>query len=771
MTSSLLMGISSLNGLGSFWLALTIKASVILLLALAITSLMKRSSPSARHAVWTLAFLIVLFFPLIYFYAPSWNPGVITIHSNQPPGNEGLDEFPVLDRANRMVRNLVDNNPVSSRGASGQLVVDFQFDHIRKESAALDAVFGFVGNNGASLLIGLWLLGFLFVLVRHAGSRLILKGIVLSSEEIAEQEWHSLWIALRRKAGLSRPVQLFRNSEVVSPLTAGFVYPRIIVPAEADQWDSEHKKYVLQHELAHIKRWDAVSQAIAYIACGMLWFNPIAWFAYRQMIKERELACDQYVVEGGSQASDYAEFLLMIARKLPSLRLATVATVPMAKTSQLEGRLMSILNPEPARGMGTRLAAGLAILLFTTTAFPVATFNPFVLKKGAGHRIDSEEIRAFNEQLSPPGDRKGSAAAVDLADLKKQRADSIRIASRYFQQYTAALDSSLEVRLGTVWSFLENNRYAGKALSAALSDPEWEIRKIAAWALGQLNEPGAVSPLIEAAGDVHRDVRHAAVEALGKIKSPQAIPALSSALEDEHWWIRRRAAWALGEIADSSAVNILGRFVKDNNAKVRQEVIDSLGKLKDRRAVPFILQAMNDESSDVREVAVTALDELGDTSVLPLLHQALSDKSSGVRAEAAETMGELGDPGAIPYLAEALKDRDDDVREKAAWALGELGNIGGISLLSQALGDPEEDVRVEAIRALAKINSDQVLPLIEPLLKDDDDDVRKSAAIALGDIGSLRALPSLNQSVKDQDIKVSWEAAKAIQKIRKKSGS
>lgn len=60
--------------------------------------------------------------------------------------------------------------------------------------------------------------------------------------------------------------------------------------------DEQQLRYILYHELAHIKRRDV---GVNWLMHGLLilnWFNPILWYAYSCMGEDQKLACDAFAI-------------------------------------------------------------------------------------------------------------------------------------------------------------------------------------------------------------------------------------------------------------------------------------------------------------------------------------------------------------------------------------------------------------------------------------------------------------------------------------------
>ena len=67
------------------------------------------------------------------------------------------------------------------------------------------------------------------------------------------------------------------------------------------------------HELAHLLRHDDWTNGLQRVITSLLFFNPAVWFIARQMDVEREVACDDYVLELTGAVRTYAFCLTKMA--------------------------------------------------------------------------------------------------------------------------------------------------------------------------------------------------------------------------------------------------------------------------------------------------------------------------------------------------------------------------------------------------------------------------------------------------------------------------
>jgi hypothetical protein len=221
----------------------------------------------------------------------------------------------------------------------------------------------------------IWVLGFTAVLGWLAIGRIRLRRIAAEAWPLDAAGWTDILEEERRYAGVSRRVLLFSSSVVSTPLTWGSRAPVVLLPEDSIDWPEAHRRIVLRHELAHIARDDSFSQLVAGFACAVYWFHPLAWITERRLRAECERACDDSVVSLGTPAAEYAAHLLEVARSARAFGAPGFLSVAMARPSQLEGRLLAVLNESRRRVSLSRGARPVAALLSALILMPLAAFR------------------------------------------------------------------------------------------------------------------------------------------------------------------------------------------------------------------------------------------------------------------------------------------------------------------------------------------------------------------------------------------------------------
>jgi beta-lactamase regulating signal transducer with metallopeptidase domain len=360
-----------------------VRATIVLAAAWALTSVMRRASASTRHFVWSCAITAAALMPVVTMVVPRWQvsspPALTTLRSAVAPTSSARVES---GRA-----EVASPEQTAARPASPAKMAPAQVPD---------------GPGYAGLGLMVWAAGsvaVLFYLILGAGAAWWMR----RSAVPVDAPWLDEAAALAEALEVPGPITFVASAAVVMPMVSGLWRPLVVIPQSAAQWSEDRRRVVVLHELAHIKRRDCLTQAFAQIVCGAYWFNPLVWVAARHLRAERERACDDFVLAAGTKGSEYASHLLDIARAMQSARFTLTATsLAMARPSQLEGRLMAILDPDARRSsaLPTRLAAVALLLLIS---IPVA---------------------AVQLSAPPPAGDRPQAGAADLQSLPKTRSSA-----------------------------------------------------------------------------------------------------------------------------------------------------------------------------------------------------------------------------------------------------------------------------------------------------------------------------------------------------------
>jgi HEAT repeat protein/beta-lactamase regulating signal transducer with metallopeptidase domain len=765
-------------------IALLVKGVLLLSLAGLLSALLRRAPAATRHSVWFVAMTGLLVLPLLGRLLPNWYVGLwpstfdpfeaavlapapfpveVSPNPTPMPAEASADPLPPAAPPVPAKAPLLPPSPAlfeapayapPEPAASGlgseawwASVVEMLRTWVWQE----------VGTSGSVWLFGLWVFGCFVVMGQLLAGALMLWWVALRARPVDDPAWQDLLDEVSERLRLTRTVRLLRSHATTMPMTWGSWNPVVLLPVEADTWDADRRRCVLMHELAHIHRWDCATQFVAQVTCALNWFNPLAWMAARQLRVEREKACDDLVLNNGTLPSSYATHLLDIAGAFRASLVTPLGAVAMARPSQLEGRVLAILNPQVCRRAMSRSAAIGMGLGATLLLLPLAMLSPWAAVAAPDAPLPASAMAA-------------PAAVAPVAEVPADTLKGKKARDEAAQTLVQALDTEDEEERRSIVSTLGElgSEVAVEALTRVVAeDPSADIRRQAAWALGEIEDDGAVTALLVAMQDEDVEVRRMAVWALGELEDEAAIPALVVALEDEDGEIRRHAVWALGEIESVEAVPGLGRALRDADPEIRRQAAWALGEIEDVSALDGLTLALRDEDADVRRQAAWALGEIESPRALEALRTVIRDEDQEVRRQVVWAIGQIEDPSAVPDLVIALRDEDAEIRRHAVWALGEIEDAAAVEPLLVALKDADEEIRQAAVWALGEIaDARAVGPLSTVLLEDESREVRSKAAWALGEIGHADALDALKKAVlEDEDREVRRQAAWALGQI------
>ena len=166
---------------------------------------------------------------------------------------------------------------------------------------------------------------------------------------------------LKKDFGIVRRVRLLVSDRTDTPLTYGIFAPVIILP-KSMELHGDGIRNVLCHELAHIKRFDALFKTVIAVCAAVHWFNPMAWVMFVLANRDIELACDETALSRGKAApEDYAMSLISVeeSRCIPRFPLAGSFA-----GGKLEERVRGVMTKRKSAPAGILAAAVSAAAAF-----------------------------------------------------------------------------------------------------------------------------------------------------------------------------------------------------------------------------------------------------------------------------------------------------------------------------------------------------------------------------------------------------------------------
>jgi beta-lactamase regulating signal transducer with metallopeptidase domain len=221
-------------------------------------------------------------------------------------------------------------------------------------------------------ILAIWAAVVLLQLARIAWSYAYLRGIKRRAKpaDAALRRDFDAWMMSCR---VGRDARLLISSEVSSPVALGFRRPAVILPESLlAEFDGPALDHVLLHELAHVARRDDWSNLAARLAAAVLGLHPVAAWILRRIARERELACDDWVVSMTGEARPYADSLTRLFEfRLTRRRRLLLASGMAERASFLGGRIEKLLDRGrqfTGRASGRFLVLGAASLVLLVAA-------------------------------------------------------------------------------------------------------------------------------------------------------------------------------------------------------------------------------------------------------------------------------------------------------------------------------------------------------------------------------------------------------------------
>lgn len=730
------------------------KATLVLILAVAATFVLRRSTAGERHLVWLAALVGVLALPVLS-RIPALQLSILP--SRLAPSTATLDGPPrviVVDGptttivsapAAPIVAGTYESTRITVTPPTAVAIAGSGPAMASIEMPATPPVLGDVSSPmlaGSVLktLVMVWGAVALSLLAWLAFGALQVRRIVSNAMELTSPDWTMPLCEVADRLDLEQPPQLVMSDRIEMAFACRVLAPTVVLPAAAAHWTDDRRRAVLFHELAHVKRHDLVSHTLARVACALYWFHPLVWAAARNLRNESEKACDDLVLSCGARASEYAQHLLDMITSVRNHG-APALGIPMARKKEFEGRMLAILDPAIRRASHGKAYAALVIAGVSALSLTIAAVSPAQAHTDANiAAADTLPIVAVasTEQTPPAAPVTEATTAIDAVAPRPAtpraagRGEGAAVApsaeswSEAMAASTAPAAPSASTGispsatpapmsfgrgddLGRALGVLANTVAKGTLEGLGLTTPH---------AHGAVADTGRIALLIKVLEtDTDADVRRAAAWGLSDINTSGARTALARALQsDADGQVREMAAWSLAEQGSQDAAGTLANaLIHDKNVKVRQTSAWGLGQLGRRADADALVSALSDADAQVRETAIWALGQVDLRRAPPTLINALGDNAPRVREIAAWTLGQIGDTAAVRPLARAFQsETDTQTKRMYLWSLTEIGDAP-TDLIESAMKSSDPELRRHAVGLLTGSGSAWPMPMPRPM--------------------------------------------------------
>jgi TonB family protein len=212
------------------------------------------------------------------------------------------------------------------------------------------------------VLLSLWLGGCLALLVGKAIRWRQLRSLLLTARSLNRGREADALERTQARLVSGRAIEVCALPSAVEPGVVGIRKPIILWPmALSARLNDRELDAIFAHELQHVHRRDNLAAALHGILEIALWFHPAIWWIKSRLVAERERACDEAVLQLGSEPDAYARGILKVCEfclQTPSIAAAAVTGADLTR------RMEDIMSDRKTSSLtlGHKLLLGLTAL-------------------------------------------------------------------------------------------------------------------------------------------------------------------------------------------------------------------------------------------------------------------------------------------------------------------------------------------------------------------------------------------------------------------------
>ena len=200
--------------------------------------------------------------------------------------------------------DLVDSKLISEVHPSNNTVFSNAISISLNNIFNIEKIFCFIWILGVALSLGILGLGYKK-----------LKNIVRASIKNINGKHSEILKKCMKDMNIRTEVELSYSKKISSPSLCGLFKPKILIPVNiAANICDEEFKYIIMHELTHLKSKDIAINWTINLLSMIYWFNPILLYGFHKMRQDCEISCDGQVISylGEGKNVEYGNTIIKV---------------------------------------------------------------------------------------------------------------------------------------------------------------------------------------------------------------------------------------------------------------------------------------------------------------------------------------------------------------------------------------------------------------------------------------------------------------------------
>ncbi|MGH4140525.1 M56 family metallopeptidase [Clostridium sp.] len=326
---------------------------IVLIILIAKTIFKNKLSPTFHYYIW-----LILLIKLIIPFGPQTPLNISNLYENsyvQSTINESNQKSQINCSEQLISSNLGDSISISAFETSNKSLIKQSMNIPSNTNINMKKIFCTIWFSGILLLI----------CILFAGHKKLRKIIRTSIKTVTIAHSELLYDCMKTM-NIRTEVELSYSTKIVSPSLCGLIKPTILIPlsVEVNVCDEEFK-YIVMHELTHLKNKDMFINWVITLLSIIYWFNPILLYAFHRMRQDCEFSCDSGVISLLEQGGhlEYGNALIRVLELARSSN-RLIGTTPMVmNSSELKRRIIMISKYKKINIKGILLGSVVVIII------------------------------------------------------------------------------------------------------------------------------------------------------------------------------------------------------------------------------------------------------------------------------------------------------------------------------------------------------------------------------------------------------------------------